>query len=87
MFSFEICENFKNTFFYKTPLVPASEQLLEVLYKKGVLKNFSKFIEKKNKYQSLFFNNVTGWGFPVNFANFLKMQPKVWDNFWQLKAL
>ena len=56
----------------------------EVLYKKGVLRNFQKFTGK-HLYQSLFFNKVVGlrsatlletrpWHrcFPVNFAKFLR---------------
>ena len=54
----------------------------EVVFKKGVLKNFGKFT---GKHESLFFNKATGWGgqlyekkrlrkrcFPVNFAKFLR---------------
>ena len=36
--SFEFCEIFKKTYFYRTPLVAASEN--------GVLKNFLKFTRK-----------------------------------------
>ena len=56
----------------------------EVFYKKGVLKNFAKFIGK-HLCQSLFFNKVAGLGpatllkkrlryrcFPLNIAKFLK---------------
>ena len=51
----------------------------EVFYKKGVFRNFAKFIGK-HLCQSLFFNKVVGLlkkillhrCFPVNFANFLR---------------
>ena len=57
---------------------------LEMLCRKGVLRNFAKFTQKR-LFQSLFFSKVTGlkpatllkkrlWhrSFPVNFAKFLK---------------
>ena len=44
----------------------------EVFYKKGVLRNFTKFAGK-HQCQSLFFNKVAGVRcFPVNFAKFLR---------------
>ena len=63
--------------------IPSREkQPSEVFYKKGVVKNFAKFIGK-HLYQSLFFNKLTGlrpaslfkkvfWHrcFPVNFEKF-----------------
>ena len=38
-----------------------------VLLKKNVIENFAKFTEK-HLYGNLFFNNVSGWCFPVNFS-------------------
>ena len=59
------------------------KQLLEVIYKKSVLKNFAK-LTGKHLFQNLFFNKVAGlrpatllkkrlWNrcFPINFAKFL----------------
>ena len=67
----------------------------EVFYKKGVLKNFTKFTGKHLR-QSLFFNNVAGLTpatllkkgllhrrFPVNFAKFLRT-PFFIENVWWL---
>ena len=59
---------FLRTFFYRTPLVAASDYFLlkshrssrpEVLCERGVLENFAKFTGK-HLCQSLFFNKVTG---------------------------
>ena len=67
----------------------------EVFYKKGVLRNFTKF-KGKHLCQSLFFNKVTGlrpatllkerlWhkSFPVNFVKFLKT-PFLTKHLWWL---
>ena len=70
MFSCEFCKIVKNTFFYRTPLVlflTISISYLmsyrssrpEVLCKKGVLENFTKFAGK-HLCQSLFLNKVAG---------------------------
>ena len=69
--------------------------LSEVFYKKGVLRNFTKF-KGKHLCQSLFFNKVTGlrpatllkerlWhkSFPVNFVKFLKT-PFLTKHLWWL---
>ena len=68
MFSCVFCKVFKNTFFYRTALVAASDYKYfilkshrssrpEVLCEKGVLENFTKFAGK-HLCQSLFFNKV-----------------------------
>ena len=70
MFSCKCCKIFKKTFFYRTPLVAASDYKYfilkshrssrpEVLCEKGVLENFTKFAGKQ-LCQSLFFNKVAG---------------------------
>ena len=46
-------------------------QPLEVLYKKGVLTNFSKFT-RKHLYQSVFFKRLYYRFFPVNFPKFVR---------------
>ena len=72
VFSCEFCEIFKNTFFYITPLVAASDykyfllkshrsSLPEVLCEKGVLENFTNFTGK-HLFQSLFLKKVAGPG-------------------------
>ena len=70
VFSSEFCKIFKNTFFYRTPLVAASDYKYsilkshrssrpEVLCEKSILQNFTKFAGK-HQCQSLFLNKVAG---------------------------
>ena len=63
MFSCEFCKIYKNTFYYRTPLVAASARFRsscqDVFCKKGVLRNFAKFTGK-HLCQSLYFNKVAG---------------------------
>ena len=72
VFPSEFCEIFKNTFFYRTPLVTAfgyryfilnshRSSRPEVLCEKGVLGNFTNFTSK-HLCQSLFFKKVAGPG-------------------------
>ena len=63
----------KLTNFNKIFIIPAINRSsrLEVLCKKGVLRNFTKFT-RKHLYQSLFFNRLWHRCFPVNFTKFLR---------------
>ena len=94
MFSQEQCENFKNTFFEGRMLLNRSGRP-EVVCKKRVLKNFSKFTGK-HLCRSLFFNKVAGlrsatllkkrlWHrcFPVDFEKFLRT-PFFIEHLWWL---
>ena len=94
MFSQKQCENFKNTFFEGRMLLNRSGRP-EVVCKKRVLKNFSKFTGK-HLCRSLFFNKVAGlrsstllkkrlWHrcFPVDFEKFLRT-PFFIEHLWWL---
>ena len=70
---FKVC-GYENIRFLKQPP--------EVLCKKGVLTNFTKFTGK-HLCQSLFFNKVAGLRIPVNFVRFLRT-PFYTEHLWWL---